>query len=97
MCSQKLSEAAVALDAMLTCCMTVSVVVVPQPFIHASNVPECGGSDAELLMMFTGVRVDVSTHGPGLAAPFSKPGLPSTCVVVLPPPAATIVKAIVRV
>jgi hypothetical protein len=55
MCNQKVSVAAVAFDAMLTCCMTVSVVVVPQPFIQASNVPECGGSELELLMIFTGL------------------------------------------
>ncbi len=55
MCNQKVSVAAVAFDAMLTCCITVSVVVVPQPFIQASNVPECGGSELELLMIFTGL------------------------------------------
>ena len=55
MCSQKLSVAAVAFDAMLTCCITVSVVAVPQPFIQASNVPECGGSEVELLIMLTGL------------------------------------------
>jgi hypothetical protein len=38
-------------DGMVTVCSTVSVTVVPQPFIHASKVPECGGSEAELLMI----------------------------------------------
>jgi hypothetical protein len=60
----------------------VSVSVVPQPFIQASNVPACGGSDVELLMMLSGVCVEVSTHGAGLAAPFSKPGLPISSVTV---------------
>lgn len=55
MCSQKLNVAAVAFAGMVTCCITVSVVVVPQPFIQASNVPVCGGSVAELLMMLSGV------------------------------------------
>jgi hypothetical protein len=82
-CNQKLKDAEVAFAGIATCCMTVSVVVVPQPSIHASNVPECGGSDVELLMMLSGVWVDVTTHGAGLAAPFSKPGLPINSVVVV--------------
>src|SRR5712671_1866390 len=82
---------------MLTCCITVSVVATPQPFIHASNVPVCGGSEAELLMIFSGLWVDVRTHGAGLAAPFSNPGLPNIWTVPPPPPAATIVSAIVVV
>lgn len=40
--------------------------------------------------------VVVSVHGAGLDFPFSKPGLPRICVVV-PPPEALIVKAIVTV
>jgi hypothetical protein len=81
-CSQKLNEAAVALAGMVTCCITVSVVLVPQPSIQASNVPVCGGSDVELLIMLSGLCVEVSTHGAGLAAPFSKPGLPISSVTV---------------
>jgi len=54
MCNQKLNVAAVAFAGTMTCCMTVSVVVVPQPFIQASNVPECGGSELELLMIASG-------------------------------------------
>src|SRR6476469_3386946 len=89
MCSQKLNEAPVALAGMATCCITVSVSVVPQPFIQASNVPACGGSLAELLMMLSGVWVDVSTHGAGVVAPFSKPGLPISSVTV-PVPLETV-------
>jgi hypothetical protein len=36
----------------------------------------------------------VEVQGAGLVDPFSKPGLPSTCVVVPPPPEALIVRAI---
>src|SRR5262245_39402957 len=80
MCSQKLSVAEIDVEGMATCCMTVSVVVVPQPFIQASNVPECGGSEAELLMICSGEWVEVSTQGEGLAAPASKPLFPSSSV-----------------
>ncbi len=41
--------------------------------------------------------MEVSIQGAGLDIPFSKPGLPSTWVVVPPPPEATIVSAIVKV
>jgi hypothetical protein len=84
-CNQKLNVAAVAVPGKVTCCMRVSVVVVPQPFIQASKVPVCGGSEAELLTMLSGVCVDVRTHGAGVAAPFSKPGLPINSVTVPPP------------
>jgi len=95
MCSQKLSVADVAFEGMVTCCMMVSVVVVPKPSSQASNVPECGGSRLELAMISCGLWVEVSTHGAGLVLPFSKPGLPSSCVVV--PPEALMVNAIVAV
>src|SRR5882724_9835083 len=36
----------------------------------------------------------VTVHGAGVVDPFSKPGLPSSCVVVPPPPDAVTVKAI---
>ena len=91
-CSQKVSVAAVALEAIETCCITVSVCVVPRPSSHASHVPLCGGSLVELL-----ITPEVVVHGAGLVDPFSKPGLPSTCVVVVPPPAAAIVSAMVVV
>ena len=55
MCSQKLSVAAVAFDAMVTCCMMVSVVAAPKPSIQASNVPECGGSVLEFSMISCGL------------------------------------------
>ena len=55
MCSQKLRVAAVALEAIVTCCMIVSVVAVPHPSSHASKVPECGGSELELLMISIGL------------------------------------------
>lgn len=35
MCSQKLKVAEFAVDGMVTCCMMVSVVVVPKPSSHA--------------------------------------------------------------
>lgn len=89
-CSQKLRVAAVALEAMLTCCRIVSVVVVPNPSSHASKVPECGGSAVELLMISIGLCVEVKVHGLGLEGPFSNPGLPSTCAVVLPPEAVIV-------
>ena len=54
-CSQKLRVAAVALEAIVTCCMMVSVFVVPHPSSHASKVPECGGSELELLMISSGL------------------------------------------
>src|SRR5713226_4261947 len=86
MCNQKLNVAAVVFAGTMTCCMTVSVVVVPQPFIQASNVPVCGGSKLELLLMIcSGLCVEVSTHGAGFEAPFSKPLLPSSSVTVPPP------------
>ena len=97
MCSQKLRVAAVAFDAMVTCCITVSVVVVPKPSSQASKVPECGGSELELLMISIGEWVEVSTHGAVLEAPFSNPGFPRICVVVLPPPEAVTVRATVAV
>jgi hypothetical protein len=92
MCSQKVSVAAVALEAIETCCITVSVCAVPKPSSHASHVPACGGSLAEL---FT-TPEDV-THGAVFVDPFSNPGLPRTCVVVVPPPEAAIVSATVVV
>lgn len=95
MCSQKLRVAAVAFAGMVTCCIMVSVVVVPKPSIQASKVPECGGSVAELAMISCGLWVEVSTQGAGVVLPFSKPGLPRICVVV--PPAAVMVNAIVAV
>jgi hypothetical protein len=76
--------------------MMVSVLVVPKPSSQASNVPECGGSEVELLMISTGVCVEVRVHGLGFDVPFSNPGLPSICVVVLPP-AEVIVTATVTV
>lgn len=79
-CSQKVSVAEVAVEGMATVCRTVSVVVVPQPSIHASKVPACGGSEAELLMMESGLCVEVSTQGEAFALPASNPGLPSNCV-----------------
>jgi len=48
-------------------------------------------------MILSGLWVDVRTHGAGLAAPFSNPGLPNIWTVPPPPPAATIVSAIVVV
>lgn len=96
MCNQKLSEAAVALAGMVTVCRMESVVVLPCPSIHASNVAECGGS-VLVLLMIRFVDADVVTvQGDGFAAPFSKPGFPRICVVVVPPEAVT-VKAIVVV
>ena len=95
MCSQKLRVAEVALDAIETCCMMVSVVVAPKPSIQASNVPECGGSRLEFAMIRLVEWVVVSTHGAGFDLPFSKPGLPSSCVVV--PPAALMVNAMTAV
>lgn len=50
MCSQKVSVAAVALEAMLACCMMESVVVEPCPSSQASHVPEWGGSVVVLLI-----------------------------------------------
>jgi hypothetical protein len=91
-CSQKVRVAAVALEAIETCCITVSVCVVPKPSSHASQVPVCGGSLLELL-----ITPEDVVHGAGLVDPFSNPGLPSICVVVPPPPAAAIVRAIVIV
>src|SRR5215472_14850186 len=82
MWSQKLRVAAVAFAGMATCCMTVSVVVLPKPSSHASKVPECGGSELELLMISNGECVDMSVHGEGLEAPFSNPPLPINSVVV---------------
>jgi hypothetical protein len=41
--------------------------------------------------------VVLTVHGEGLPAPFSKPGFPSICVVVLPPPDAVTVSEIVAV
>jgi hypothetical protein len=55
MCSQKLRVAWVAAEGTVTCCMTVSVLVLPKPSSQASNVPECGGSWLELLMISWGV------------------------------------------
>ena len=49
--SQKLNVAEVALAGIATCCMMVSVFVVPNPSSQASNVPECGGSWLELAMI----------------------------------------------
>ena len=95
MCSQKLSEAEVAFAGIVTCCKMVSVLVVPNPSIQASKVPEWGGSALELLMIRLVECVVVSVHGAGFDLPFSNPGLPSSCVVV--PPEALIVKAIVAV
>lgn len=91
-CSQKVSVAAVALEAIETCCITVSVCVVPKPSSHASHVPLCGGSLVEL---FT--TPEVVTQGAAFVDPFSNPGLPRICVVVVPPPAAAIVSAMVTV
>src|SRR6516225_731472 len=82
MWSQKLRVATVAFEGMETCCMTVSVVVVPKPSSQASKLPECGGSELELLMISTGECVEVSVHGEGLEAPFSNPPLPISSVVV---------------
>lgn len=39
----------------------------------------------------------LTTQGAGLVDPFSKPGFPSTCVVVLPPPDALTVRAMMVV
>jgi hypothetical protein len=91
-CSQKVSVAAVAFAAMETCCITVSVWADPKPSSHASHVPPCGGSLAELL-----ITPELVTQGTGDVDPFSKPGLPRICVVVVPPPEAVIVSAIVAV
>lgn len=96
-CSQKLSVAAVAFEAMLTCCMSVSVVVAPWPSSHASQVPECGGSVLVLLMTRFVDCVVVTVQGDGFADPFSNPGLPRICVVVLPPPDAVTVRDTVAV
>lgn len=93
-CSQKLNVAAVALEAMLTCCIIVSVFVVPKPSSHASKVPECGGSDVELLMISMGECVEVRVQGLGLDGPFSNPGLPSICEVVLPPAAVIVTEMV---
>ena len=79
-CSQKVSVAAVAVDGMVTCCITVSVVVVPKPSSHASHVPVCGGSELELLMISSGVCVEVIVQGEGFEDPFSKPPLPINSV-----------------
>src|SRR5262249_46751175 len=97
MCNQKVREAAVALEAMVTVCRRESVVLLPCPSSQASNVPECGGS-VLVLLMIRFVDADVVTvQGEGLAAPFSKPGFRRICVVVLPPPEAVTVKATVAV
>ena len=97
MCNQKVKEAAVALEGMVTVWRMESVVVLPCPSSQASNVPECGGS-VLVLLMIRFVDADVVTvQGAGLAAPFSNPGLPRTCVVVLPPPEAVTVRATVVV
>ena len=97
MCNQKVKEAAVALEGMATVCRMESVVVLPWPSSQPSNVPECGGS-VLVLLMIRFVDADVVTvQGEGLPAPFSKPGFPRTCVVVLPPPEAVTVKAMVAV
>src|SRR5258708_1281342 len=82
MCSQKVRVAVVVPAGMVTCGMTVSVTVTPQPFIQASKVPVCGGWGALLLMIDRGVWVEVSTHGAGGAAPFSKPPFPISSVTV---------------
>jgi hypothetical protein len=74
MCSQKVRVAEAAVDGMLTVWVAVSVWVVPKPSSQASQAPLCGGSDAELLMT-PAVRV----HG-AVLVPFSKPGLPMSCV-----------------
>jgi hypothetical protein len=55
MCNQKLKVADVAFAGMVTCCMMVSVVVVPNPSSQASKVPECGGSRLELAMISCGL------------------------------------------
>lgn len=46
------------------------------------------------MMMRFVEAVVLTVHGEGLAAPFSNPGFPSTCVVVLPPPDAVTVSPI---
>ncbi len=44
------------------------------------------------------ITPELAVHGAGFVLPFSKPGLPRTCVVVLPvPPAAVIESATVAV
>jgi hypothetical protein len=90
--SQNVSVAAVAFAAIETCCITVSVWADPKPSSHASHVPPCGGSLAELL-----ITPELVTQGAGDVDPFSKPGFPRICVVVVPPPEAVIVNAIVAV
>src|SRR5215472_18580183 len=82
---------------MLTCCISVSVVVLPCPSSQASQVPECGGSVLVLLMTRFVDCVVVTVQGDGLADPFSKPGFPRICAVVLPPPEAATVRARVAV
>jgi hypothetical protein len=91
-CSQNVRVAAVAFAGMDTCCITVSVWADPNPSSHASHVPPCGGSLVELL-----ITPELVTHGAGAVDPFSNPGLPSNCVVVVPPPEAAIVSAMVAV
>src|SRR5437764_3132779 len=86
MCSQKLRLAAVAFEAMVTCCIKVSVWVVPLPSSQARRVARCGGSLLELL-----ITPAVTVHGAGLLDPFSNPGLPSSCVVVPPPPPPAVI------
>jgi hypothetical protein len=44
------------------------------------------------LITANGVWVDVTVHGAGLELPFSKPGLPSSCAGVHPPPPLLIVQ-----
>ena len=47
-----------------------------------------------MIILFVDAEV-VTVHGEGLAAPFSNPGFPRICVVVLPPPEAVTVRATV--
>src|SRR5581483_1885961 len=81
----------------VTDCDSVSVVVLPQPSSQASHVPLCGGSELLLLITSTGVWVEVTVHGAGLALPFSKPGLPSSCAGVQPVPAGVAVASLLWV
>src|SRR5262249_35057383 len=91
MCNQNVSVAWVAAGEMLTCCQRVSVCAAPYPSSQAFHVPECAGSEVELLSM----TPDVTVHGTGFEAPFSNPALPSIACVVPPPPLVATVSATV--
>jgi hypothetical protein len=58
MCNQKLRVYVVQPAGIDTDWLAVSVCVVPYPSSHASQLPECGGSDVELL-----ITPELRVHG----------------------------------